>query len=416
METMSDMNDYDSQHWKDGSGGADGAQPGPWLSREEIESRVEWQSWNDLVDQVSSGDSEAIVSTISVLEHFGRERRGAVVNQHIANWLEKFGLDMFPPIAEADYYGNVRIQKRPDPSTKVNGNKQTSAGLSEQAPAASGVNSWVLSTLKEDGEELDCLQYGDTVEDALKLMDERKRTKLPVFFSKTDRSTLIGTVTLDDLTFEKTSPSSKLIERANTHVPVVSTNEKLFDWIPAILTHGFVYGKNQKGEIVQIYTTFDVATHLNAITAMFLRANELEELLRESLSSVSANELDDAIGASRRLSDIPLDQEGNKTFSKEDISSNGSVDELQNRVETLTFADYMKCIAHPSIWEKSFAPAIGVGFQKEQCMHSLNDARLARNKVMHFNRSDALENLIPSFEALAVWLRKVVSHRRSTNS
>ena len=376
----------------------------------------DWNTWEELIEDVSTGAMHATVSTISVLARFGRERRGAIVNQQIADWLESLGFEMFPPIAEADYYGNVRIQKISQSSSDSASMERTTVRPSEVSPSTSGMTGWVLSALKDDGEELDCLQYGDTVEDALKLMEVRKRTKLPVFFSKEDKSTLIGTVTLDDLTFEKTSPTSKLVDKANIQVPVVGTNEKLFDWIPTILTHGFVYGKDQKGEIAQIYTTYDVATHLNGITSMFLRANEIEELLRASLAEVPETDLREARKAVQNLTDIPLDQDGDLKFTQSEISSNGTVEDDSKLVEKLMFSDYMKCVAHPKIWDRDFAAATDAGFTKEQCIRSLNDARLARNKVMHFNRSDALENLIPSFEALAVWLRKVVAGQKDTSS
>ncbi|TAP27857.1 CBS domain-containing protein [Arthrobacter sp. S41] len=395
-------------------GGTDGIVPDAERAPEQTgstsnETKSDWDSWESLLEDVSTDGVIAEVSTISVLQKFGRARRGAIINSHIANWLDKKKLEMIPPIADADYYGNVRIQRRHDSIDNSENSKQSTSRPSEEPESNAGMTGWVLSALKEDAEELDSLQYGDSVEDAMKLMDERKRTKLPVFFSKSDKSTLIGTVTLSDLTFEKTNSNSKLIEKANTHVPVVGTNEKLFDWIPSILTHGFVYGKNSKGEIVQIYTTFDVAMHLNTITAMFLRANEIEELLRESLSSVTDLALDEAVGSYKRLTDIPLDHSGTVTFTREEISANGSTEDDSTSLDKLTFADYMKCVAHPGIWSEEFAIASQAGFEKEQCIRSLNDARLARNKVMHFTRSEALENLIPSFEALAVWLRKVVT-------
>jgi hypothetical protein len=268
------------------------------------------------------------------------------------------------------------------------------------------VNSWVLSSLKDDAEELDFLEYGASVDDAINLMKEKGRTKLPLFFSATDKATLIGTVTLADLTFDVTDVDSKLVEKASTQVPVIGTNEKLFDWIPAIMSYGFVYGKNHDGQIVQIYTTHDVATHLNAIAAMFLRANELEELVRTVLAEVDEKELARARRSVGSLKDLDLDGAGKK-LKQNDISPSGGSDAEQRLVDTFTFADYMKCIADPLIWEQHFASRDVPMMDKERCIRSLNDARLARNEVMHFGRSNALGTLIPSFEALAVWLRKL---------
>jgi hypothetical protein len=344
--------------------------------------------------------------TTYVLQCFNRTRRGQVVNRLINDWLDDNELEMTPAIADADYYGEVEIRRRGSSNGRSPADSRASI-TSASAGGISGVNSWVLSSLKDDAEELDFLEYGTSVDGAIEVMKQKGRTKLPLFFSKEDRSSLIGTVTLAQLTYDPTTPHPKLVEKATVQVPVVGTNEKLFDWIPTILRHGFIYGKNQDDEIVQIYTTFDVATHLNAIAAMFLRANEIEELLREVLARVPEDDLKNARSQTRSLKEIPLDISGTKYFGDEDLASGNSADARHREVDSMMFSDYMKCIGDPQIWNDYFQSTGVPGINKETCMKSLNDARIARNTVMHFNRSDSLANLIPSFEALAVWLRQV---------
>lgn len=161
---------------------------------------------------------------------------------------------------------------------------------------------------------------------------------------------------------------------------------------------------------MQIYTTFDVALHLNTIAAMFLRANEIEELLRAALAGIKSQELASIRRNIKQLTDIELDEASGKRFSPQEIVPSDSQESGQRLVDAMVFSDYMKCIDDPAVWETRFASVTAAGITKEQCLRSLNDARLARNKVMHFNRSDDLDNLIPSFEALAVWLRKVVAN------
>jgi hypothetical protein len=360
-----------------------------------------------LTEFLDSGEETAIIPTLEVLRYFGRERRGAAVIKRIENWVSRNDLEMLPDIAEADYYGSVTVRRSRAERSPLDA-PATSPAASTPAGTTPGVNSWILSSLKDDAEELDFIVYGASVEDAINMMKEGNRTKLPMFFSAGDMSTLIGTVTLTELTFENTEPASRLIEKANTQVPVVSTNEKLFDWIPTILSHGFIYGKDQDGNIVQIYTTHDVASHLNAITALFLRANEIEELVREALVRVDEQELRSARSAGRSLTTLDLDGQG-KTFENDEINPGGGTDADQRFVDTLTFADYMKCISAPTIWATHFTRPDIPMIDKERCIRSLNDARLARNAVMHFNRGSSLSNLIPSFEALAVWLRRLVS-------
>lgn len=354
-----------------------------------------------------SSEGARFFRTTYVLECFGRERRGANVNRRIEQWLHERNLEMFPAIADADFYGEVEIRRISKSSENADVAESEYVTSGSPVQAASGVNSWVLSSLKDDAEELDFLEYGASVEDAINKMKDRGRSKLPVFFSGDDRSSLIGTVKLAELTFEKIEENSKLIEKTTTQVPVVGTNEKLFDWIHEILKNGFIYGKNDIGEVVQIYTTFDVARYMNTISEMFLRANEIEELLRSFLSRVRESDLRDAQKRFKNLTEIPIDDVGGKFFRRNEISPDGGQDSELRYVDSLMFGDYMKCIGDPKIWDEHFSETGIRGIDKERCLRSLNDARLARNTVMHFNRSDSFEKLIPSFESLAVWLRRV---------
>ena len=363
---------------------------------------------NELDKFVLSDKKSKQFATSYVLECFGRSRRGAIVNRLINEWLEKNQLSMFPDISSADYYGEVEIRRlsldsepqtqKPDESSNESGSEKSAVG------------GWVLSSLKSDADELDSLQYGDSVSDAIELMQQRNRTKLPLFFSKNDRSTLIGTVTLSDLTFDKVSDQTKLINVATTQVPVVGTNEKLFDWVSTILQHGFIYGKNERNEIVQIYTTWDLATHLNSIAAMFLRANEIEELLRGFLADVSKEDLKDA---TRKipLTEVYIDTKQSTKLTKEEVNASGSDDSEKSYSQQLVFADYIRALADDKIWSKVTGSGRISDEDKPRCIRSLNDARLARNRVMHFNRSEIPEDMIPSFEALAVWLRQIVQSK-----
>ena len=217
-------------------------------------------------------------------------------------------------------------------------------------------------------------------------------------------------MTISDLTFDKVSDQTKLINVATTQVPVVGTNEKLFDWVSTILQHGFIYGKNARNEIVQIYTTWDLATHLNSIAAMFLRANEIEELLRGVLADVPESELKKAIKKGP-LTEVYIDTEKSITLTKEEVYASGPDDSEKSYAQKLVFADSIKAVADDTIWSEVFRAGSISDEDKPRCIRSLNDARLARNRVMHFNRSEIPEDMIPSFEALAVWLRQIMQSK-----
>lgn len=190
------------------------------------------ESLDDLDRFVASRETSSIFTTKYVLSCFGRERRGSVVNRAIQDWLHAKKLEMIPSISEADYYGQVEIRLIGETADSSAESGNTARSTTSSLPTPSGTDSWVLSSLKDDAEELDILEYGASVEDAISRMKDNNRNKLPLFFSDSDRSSLIGTVTLADLSFEQTDKDSKLVEKAVKQVPVVSTNENCLTGFP----------------------------------------------------------------------------------------------------------------------------------------------------------------------------------------
>lgn len=182
-----------------------------------------------------------LVPTVELLDLFGRKRRGSVVNKDITRWAAENHVTLTPPIDDADYYGSIKIEK--DENVTV-----ITPPKSAFDPKID--NNWVLSSLKSDAEELDCLHYQDRVEDELSIMREKGHTRLPLFFSSDDHSKLLGTVTIESLAHDRISADTRLIECATSGTPVVSTNEKLFEWIPTIIQPDYIFGKDQNNQIV----------------------------------------------------------------------------------------------------------------------------------------------------------------------
>lgn len=342
-----------------------------------------------------TGSSKAY-PTVDILRAFKRERRGSRAVQEISQFFAERNFRLEPPIGDADYYGSVEVRRE--------------ASHSESNADERDIASAFLSALKNDGVDLDCLYYGMTLEDAVEQMSLTDRTKMPLFFDENDKTSLIGTVLLSDIASELARHSDrKLVELATLNVPCVRTSDQIQDWIPAILEHGFIYGKDSHDQVVQIYTAKDVAKYLHDLANMFLRAYEVENLIRQILEDLDDSEIHHARSNTPQLTDIKELGSDKPLFSPQDLSSHNS--ETEAPIEQLTFADYMKCLADEAIWGKHFA-SLDLDLDRDLCIKSLNDARLARNHVMHYGRQDKMQQLGSSFECLAVWLRKVAGRVR----
>ncbi|MGV4302512.1 CBS domain-containing protein [Trueperella pyogenes] len=347
-------------------------------------------------------DRSILISTQNLLRRKNRERRGSNVNNEIREELARANWEIFPPIELADYYGDVRLSPVPnhidrDPSS-------TEDGESPILYSASSIQGSVLSLLKADEpDDLDYLTYGMTPEEALDRMQNTGRSKMPLFFSEDDQASIIGSVTISDLAFGIAAGQSKLVEMAQTQVPIFPTESKLSDCIPSILQNGFIYGSDTNGKIVQIYTLVDLAKHLHSTSEMFLRVQEIENLIRKILSQTDEENLKQALSATKNLTDINRADGSGPLFTSADISY-GRSNDSEPYVEKLMFSDYMKCFSSDVVWNHCFSSIEGL--DRDKCLTSLNDARLARNRVMHISSDEIVETLTPSFECLAVWLRR----------
>lgn len=350
-------------------------------------------------------DGSILISTQNLLRRKNRERRGSNVNNEIRKELDLANWDIFPPIELADYYGSVRLW--PLPGSTDRDASPTEDGESSILHPAPSISGSVLSLLKaDDSDVLDYLTYGMTPEQALDFMQHKGRSKMPLFFSEDDQASIIGSVTISDLAFGMAAKQRKLVEMAQTQVPIFPTESKLSDCIPSILQNGFIYGSNTNGKIVQIYTLADLAKHLHSTSEMFLRVQEIENLIRTILNKNEEENLKQAVSATKTLTDINRADGSGPLFTSADINY-GLTSDSEPYVEKLSFSDYMKCFSSDAVWNHCFSSIEGL--DRDKCLTTLNDARLARNRVMHISSDDILETLTPSFECLAVWLRKAVS-------
>ena len=363
------------------------------------------ESLQGFIKSASNHPDGKLIPTSTLLRMFGYARRGVNVNRYIQDELANEGLQILPSLGEADFYGEVFVRPIPDPKDHASGLSDDSGAVGqERQESNSSLAEWIVSSLKEDGDSLDFLVYGDTVSSAREKMLAKRRSKLPLFFSEDDKSSLIGTVTYADLNSE--DADRNLVELAQTHVHVVPTNDKLFDWIPLILQQGMVYGKDPAGNIVQIYTTKDVAHRLNMLAQMFLRVNELEDLIRGFLRGVETRQVAEAKGRWGSLTEVPLDLDESVYLASKDLRGAGSAGE--HVAESFVFSDYIKCFGDTEFWTNNIASLTpGQELDKEKCIRSMNDARIARNAVMHCSSQQDLERVAPTLEALAVWLRKI---------
>ncbi|KAA8720370.1 hypothetical protein [Corynebacterium spheniscorum] len=340
-------------------------------------------------------DHGVLVSVQKLLEIAGVKRRGKQITRRINTKFADAELIFEPALAQADYYGQVRIrpQKPETRSSKVSSASEDAGD--ELAPRQTEI---MLSALKEDSAEFECLALGTTPLEALDEMVQSGYSKMPLFWDINKRTSFIGTVRVSKLGAviadayatpssgpanenqpkEESKPQEKenkpqeeenklkkeermpqldaedLLRAVETGAKVVSTSERLDDWVQEILDSGYIYGKDADGNIVQIYTRSDIGTYMHRMANAFIRVQNLEEVIRAILprfmtSNLQDGSFDNELKKIRRISLQDV-----KSFVREEplLKSDAGEDRTdpQKKILDLTFAQYVKCFGSEDLW------------------------------------------------------------------
>lgn len=354
-------------------------------------------------------DHGVLVSVQKLLEKAGVKRRGKQITRRINTKFADAGLIFEPALAQADYYGQVRIRpQKPETRSSEVSSASEDAG-DELAPRQTEI---MLSALKEDSAEFECLALGATPLEALDEMVLHGYSKMPLFWDINKRTSFIGTVRVSKLAAviadayatpssgpanknqpkeenkppeEENKPEEEanepkeegnkppeegsepeeeermpqldaedLLRAVETGAKVVSTSERLDDWVQEILDSGYIYGKDADGNIVQIYTRSDIGTYMHRMANAFIRVQNLEEVIRAILprfmtSNLQDGSFDNELKKIRRISLQDVKSfEDEKPLLKSDAGEDRT--DPQKKILDLTFAQYVKCFGSEDLW------------------------------------------------------------------
>ncbi|SMP64247.1 CBS domain-containing protein [Neorhodopirellula lusitana] len=157
--------------------------------------------------------------------------------------------------------------------------------------------------------------------------------------------------------------SGKPIELAThcmTQPQIIEQSDSMFEAVDRVLKYGCVLVRNQKREISGIITAHDVAKSFHELAKPYLLVGEIERLLRNLIAN---------------------------HFTQEDIRSVKKDDDREiNDVTDLTFGQYRRLLENPANWDR-----LSINVERNIFVARLEEIRIARNEVMHFDP----EGLLP---------------------
>lgn len=157
--------------------------------------------------------------------------------------------------------------------------------------------------------------------------------------------------------------ATTVADAIDTRVEPVTYDRDLFEILPTLQQHEFVFVWDESRAVKGIVTTSDVARRYGEMATPFFEVGELDQTLRWILN---------------RTFDIPAV----KPLCSRTIES----------FDDLTFGDYQRILENREIWEK-----LGWPLDRQVFIARLDEIRCIRNKVMHFHPDpipeDAIEKL-----------------------
>lgn len=162
------------------------------------------------------------------------------------------------------------------------------------------------------------------------------------------------------------------------YAPECSANVSVFEAIDSIIQHGFTLVRGKQG-IQGIVTLADLATEFHGSLEPFILIGEIERHLRQLLD--------------RRLSLDILRGARDPNDNREIVSA-----------ADLSFGQYRRLLERPDLWE-----LCGLRVDRTEFIRGLEQMRLVRNEIMHFQREGVSDQDLQNTREFAVFLREIVA-------
>jgi CBS domain-containing protein len=146
-------------------------------------------------------------------------------------------------------------------------------------------------------------------------------------------------------------PDATVADAISTHVEVVTYDRDLFEVLPTLQQHEFVFVMDVSNAVMGIVTTADVAQRYGEMATPFFQLGELDQTLRWILK-----------GALDISTVQPLCSRKIESF------------------DDLSFGDYQRILENKDIWKR-----LGWPLDRQTFISRLDKIRGIRNKVMHFH-------------------------------
>lgn len=318
----------------------------------------------EVAEQVKQGKRPA-VSVRTLLSWFGSRRRGHWVVRMIRNALTATALETQPDFNWIGLDGPVEFvaakTQAPEPRSEQTAPTGEPTTISNHAvdglialDAASIDPTFRIGRLELANRQPVSVTPDSEVSRAVTVMLMNNFSPLPVMSGERHVKGLFSWRSLGSRLSQ--GHDCTLVRQAMDECDVLDIDASLFDAVDRLKTHDCVLIRDSEAKICGIMTAFDISVTFGQLGEPFLVLGEIENHIRGLIAGRFTKE---QLAAVRDLAD--------------------SARPVEN-VSDLTFGEYVRLLENPQNWQR-----LGVNIDRATFVKELEEIRIIRNDVMHFD-------------------------------
>lgn len=324
-----------------------------------------------------------------LLAAFGQARRSAPVNRRIEDALASVNLRTEPNFRAASLEDTLKFYSlRPevevqedDNDDEVTADRESYLGEGENRDqflyrVRRFVTNATTEAMKQKMEAgVESVARDKEIQYATTVMMAKDYSQLPVMQNERDVEGLISWKSIGK-TYAQDEKPEFVRDCMSSPPDIIHENHSIFDLIDAVRSDEVALIRDQQRKIVTLFTAADLADLYKNLSQPFIYLGEIEHRLRALLV------------------------EGQ--FSQEQLESVIDVkdDRTIERPDDLTFGEYKRIMENPECWD-----AIGLGINRQVFIDQLEEIRIIRNAVMHFDPDGLTSQQIQELETFISFLR-----------
>jgi CBS domain-containing protein len=216
-----------------------------------------------------------------------------------------------------------------------------------------------------------------TFEEALTVMALNRYDQLAVLAGPHN---LRGAVTWESIAWARHANADPPFSQAIIEAQEARYDQDLVEALPKLDDSGFVFVRNDHNEVAGIITTADVVATYGETATPFILIGQLDQVLRRLI---------------RRIVTLDETQALCDPEHRRDLDS----------YDKLELGDYQRVLENPEYWKRLKSPFDRVAF-----IQRLNELRLIRNNIMHFNPEPLDPQTTPKLRNMLRVLRAFEGH------